>query len=279
MKSYPRIAAKLFCQPWCIMPEVLASLCDQFIARAAADSPVGPTYRDWETGQQVPYHPQVETGGGIALVRVHGVLGKHLDTMEMQCGGYDVALLVDQMANIADDPAIHTAILDFRSPGGIVMGIQSAAASITATRKAGKTCLAYTSEMCCSAAYWLASACDEIHAEPSAAVGSISTIVAGVDDSQQWAMQGKVRKVFATGTLKAMGMSGKPWTAEEETHLWEKVNAVDADFKGFIAEARGLTPNLMQGQWWHAAHAPAGVLDSTRFATLQSLIESVALAL
>jgi hypothetical protein len=69
-------------------------------------------------------------------------------------------------------------------------------------------------------------------------------------------------------------MSGKPWTAEEEAHLMEKVNAIDADFKGFIRSARGLSDLQMQGQWWHAAHAPAGVVDSTRFPTLQSLIDS-----
>lgn len=277
MKSFPRLAAKLFCQPWCIMPDVLASMCQQFEVRAAATDRVGPVGENFFSGEKGPLHPQVETGGGIALLRVHGVLGKHLDLMEMQCGGYDVALLEEQLANIADDPAIHTAILDFRSPGGIVMGIQSAAAAITATRKAGKKCLAYTSEMCCSAAYWLASACDEIHAEASAAVGSISTIVAGVDDSAAWAQAGKLRKVFATGKFKAMGMSGKPWTEDEENHLWEKVNAIDADFKGFIAQARGLTPDLMQGQWWHAAHAPAGIADTTDFPTLQSLIEAAAI--
>lgn len=276
MKSHPRIAAKLFCHPWCILPETLAAMCSQFEIAASATDPVGPTVID--RGERVPLHPQVESAGGLALIRVHGVLGKHLDLMEMECGGYDVALLEEQLAHIADDPAVSTVVMDFRSPGGIVMGIRSAAEAVLATRRAGKKCVAYTSDQCCSAAYWIASACEALYAEESAPVGSISTIVAGVDNSQEWEKAGRQRKVFATGKFKAMGMSGKPWTEEEENHLWERVNAIDGDFKSFIARQRGLTPDLMQGQWWHAGHAPAGLVDGTQFTTLRALIESLMLS-
>jgi len=31
----------------------------------------------------------------------------------------------------------------------------------------------------------------------------------------------------------------------------------------------------MEGQWWYARHAPAGIVDSTRFLTLDQLVEAV----
>lgn len=281
MKKYPLISQKLYQDPWCVMPEVLASFCEQFKAHvngaapeAAADEEVGPKWTSW-TGATGFYHPQVEVKNGLALVAVHGVLGKHLDRFEMQCGGYDVGYLTEQMGNIADDEEVRAVIIDFRTPGGTVTGIETAARSIVKAREAGKKVFAYTSDRCASAGYWLASACDEIHAERTAAVGSISTIIAGIDSSGAFEQMGLERKVFATGELKATGMPGKPWTKVEEDAIWARVKAVDADFKGFIRDRRGLTDDLMQGGVWEAKHAPPGIVDSVQYDSLQDFVEAV----
>lgn len=275
MKSYPRIAQKLFSDPWAVMPETLMAMCDQFTghtftARADADDKVGPVL-----GVNQSAHPQVEIFGALALVRVHGILGKHLDMLEMQCGGCDVGLFQEQIANITDDPSVRAVVIDFRSPGGQVTGISSAVEQMEKCRQSGKKLFAYTSDTMASAAYFLGCACDEIHAEQSARIGSISTIISGVDNSKEWEMEGKVRKVFATGEFKAIGMSGKPWTEAEEAHIWEKVNAPDKDFKDYVRSRRGLPDSAMQGQWWEARYAAAGVVDSITFSTLSAFIESV----
>lgn len=278
MKNHSRIAARLYCEPWCILPAMLTSMCEQFEQyriRGAADDSVGPTWRNSWTGESGHYHPQVQVTNGLALVRVHGIIGKHLDTLDMECGGYDVGLLEQQIRRIGDDEDVRDVVIDFRSPGGSVLGVESAAASIAALRADGKRTIAYTSDLMCSAAYWLASACDEIHAEGSAQVGSISTILAGVDSSEMFIKAGLVRKVFATGDLKATGMQGKAWTQAEEDYLWEKVRAVDADLKGFVRARRGLGDELMQGGAWAAKHAPAGLVDSVAFGTLEALVEAV----
>lgn len=278
--KYPRIAAKIHDQPWLMLPARFQEMAAGFHAarRAAeqrADDPVGPDVTDFWTGEKRKAHPQVEVTGPLALAKVHGVTGKGLSAMEMQCGGFDTTLFVAQLQNIAEDPAIRALVIDFRSPGGMAAGNSQVADAIRAVSTAGKRTYAYASTMACSAAYWMASACDEIHAEADAIVGSISTIYAGVDSSEAWAQEGYELKLFATGKFKATGMDGKKWTAEEEKYIWERVEKLDAEFKGFVGSRRGLSPADMEGQWWYARHAPAALVDSTRFATLDQLLEAV----
>jgi signal peptide peptidase SppA len=278
--KYPRIAAKIYAEPWLMHPARFQEMSAGFQAarRAAeqrADDPVGPDITDFWTGQKRKAHPQIQALGPVALASVHGVTGKGLSAMEMQCGGFDTTLFRAQLQNVAEDPAIRALVIDFRSPGGMAAGNSAAADSIRSVAAAGKRVYGYASTMACSAAYWMASACDEIHAEPDAIVGSISTIYAGVDSSQAWEKEGYELKLFATGKFKATGMDGKKWTEEEEANIWERVNKLDAEFKGYISSRRSLPAEHMEGQWWYARHAPAGLVDSTRFQTLDQLVEAV----
>lgn len=279
--SYPLIASRLYTQPWCILPEVHGSISQQFRSRCGltprndADDPVGSGWRNPWTGQVEYDHPQIQAVGGVALAHISGIIGKHLSQMEMQCGGYDLSCFDDQMRNVANDPSIHTLVIDFNTPGGVAIGVGAAARSIRAVSAAGKKVIGYTSYQCCSAGYWLASACDEFHAEASAYVGSISTFIAAVDSHRAWEIEGFELKLFRTGELKAIGASGKQWTPEEEAFLQQQTENVDRDFKDFVGSRRGLTDAEMNGGFWQAKSAPAGLVDSTAFDSLTALIESV----
>lgn len=279
--SHPLIAAKLYTQPWCILPEVHASICQQFHAhtgrapRADADDPVGPEWHNPWTGEKGHYHPQVQAVGPVAMLEVRGVIGKHLSNMEMECGGYDIGLLEQQMEKIHNDPSISAVVIYFNTPGGIALGVESAAKSIRRCADSGKKIYGYTDYQCASAGYWLASACDELHAEGSAIVGSISTFCAGIDSSRMFEMEGLQLKLFRTGELKAIGHPGKAWTEAEEAFMQEKADTIDADFKGFVRARRGLPDESMNGGFWYAKHAPAGLVDSTSFDSLSALLETV----
>lgn len=272
MKSLHRLATAIYFQPWLVAQSTLAAICSQFEAHVGGLPMDMPDDEEEDAGP-----PPVETSGGIALVRVHGIIGKHLSNLEMMCGGYDIGVFCDQLATLTEDPSITKIVIDFRSPGGTATGVATAAECILAARAAGKKVFAYTSDQCCSAAYWLAASCDEIHAERSAMVGSISAVIAGVDDSAEWAAKGRVRKVLATGDLKAIGMPGKAWTAAEEAHLWTILQSLHTDFTAAVKKCRpAVADDSMRGQAWPASIAPAGVVDSTSFPTLSSFIESVA---
>lgn len=278
--AHPRLAAKLYAEPWLMYPARYAEMCAGF-ERASrgdlmgADEPVGPDVVDFWTGEKRKAHPQIEVLGPIALAKVHGVTGKGLSAMEMACGGFDTTLFREQLANVAEDANVRALVIDFASPGGMAAGNSQAADAIRAVADSGKKVYGYASNMCCSAAYWMASACDELHAEQDAIVGSISTIYAGVDSSEAWRQEGLELKLFATGKFKATGMAGKKWTEEEEANIWSRINAIDAEFKGYVAQRRGISKENMEGQWWYAKHAAPGIVDSTRFSSLDQFLEAV----
>ena len=270
MKQLPLIAGTLYCEPWGILPSAHASLSQQFRAHlergrdlAAADSPVG-----------TPFTPQIEVFGSVALARVHGIIGKHLSFIESACGGFDLETFEEQLGNVKDDPAIKTLVIDFRTPGGRVIGMESAALAIREVSESGKKVIGYTSELCASCGYWLACACDEFYAEGSAIVGSIATICAMVDSSRAWEMEGLELKLFTTGPLKAVGVEGKKWTKEDEEFVRQRMQGIDKDFKSFVSARRGLGDDLMTGAHWYAKHAPAGLIDG-QFRTLQDVLEAV----
>lgn len=179
----------------------------------------------------------------------------------MACGGFCVGLLVEQLANVENDDSIHTLVIDFRTPGGMTIGVETAALAIRKVSEAGKRVVGYTDVQCASAGYWLAAACDEIYAEISAVLGSVSTFCAGVDSSREWKDKGRELMLFRTGDKKAIGLPGKEWTDEEKRFMQEKADLADQDLKGFIRARRGLGDDLMQGQYWFAKHAPAGIVD------------------
>lgn len=282
--SHPLIASKLYLEPWCCMPEVHASICAQFRShvtgapRTGAADPVGPEWQNPFTGAKGFYHPQLVINQGMAYLPISGVIGKHLSSLEMECGGFDLGLLAKQMRNVADDPAIRTLVLDFNTPGGVALGVEAAAQAIREVSAAGIRVVGYTDYQCASAGYWLAAACDEFHAEGSAIVGSISTFCAGIDSHRMWEMAGLELKLFRTGDIKAIGHPGKAWTEEEENFMREKTIGIDTDFKSFVGGRRGLSAELMNGAYWYAKHAPAGLVDSTAFPTVQHLLESLSLS-
>ncbi len=275
--SYPHIAARLYEEPWLMYPGRYQEMCRAFEdARQAADDPVGPKKRDFWSDQELKEyaHPQIEVMNGVALARVHGVTGKGLSALAMSCGGFDTGLFREQLANVAGDPAVRALVIDFHTPGGMAAGNLQVTTAIRAVADSGKRVIGYASGMCCSAGYFMASACDEFHAEPDAIVGSISTIMAGVDSSARWAKEGLELKLFSTGKFKATGMPGKKWTEEEEKNIWTRINQLDAEFKGYVQQRRGLPAEHMEGQWWYARHAPSGIVDSTAFEGLSNVLEA-----
>jgi signal peptide peptidase SppA len=281
--KYPRIAAELYSTPWQITAAKFHEISAAFEhARKspsgepefAADDPVGPEAEDFWTGRKSLVHPQIQVRGTVALATVKGVTGRNLSRLSMQCGGFDTGLFQEQLANIRDDASVRTLVINFDSPGGLAAGNTETAAAIRAVSEAGKRVIGYASGLCCSAAYFLACACDEFHSHPASLVGSISTIWAGVDSSRAWEKEGLELKLFATGKFKATGYPGKQWTPEEEANCWAMVRPLDDEFKGYVSARRGLSADLMEGQYWTAKHAPTGVVDSVSFLNLSAVLEA-----
>lgn len=270
MKQLPHISGLLYGTPWAILPETHAELGLLYRNYLTGNLPVP---RDL-TGPDVPrdlagsgrlssgVSYQAFQSEGIAVIYLEGIISKRAP--DMLCGPQIVDLSkVDALLDeVAADTLIDTLILDLNSPGGVVIGLQETSERLRELSAQGVRLIAYTDYQMCSAAYYLAAACDEIYCAPSSVIGSIGTYCAGLDDSRMWEMEGLELILAKSGDLKAMGHPGKAWTPEEKAHLQGRADVCGAEFRDWVTSRRpDVTGDAMQGQWFFAKDAPPALHD------------------
>lgn len=110
---------------------------------------------------------------GVGVISVFGPLW----------GRWSYELLAHDFALVADDPSVRSIVINFDSPGGLVTGTSDLAELIYQARGA-KRITAYVSGLGASAAYWLASAADEIVIADTGEVGSLGVMALFTDWSK-----------------------------------------------------------------------------------------------
>ncbi len=274
--KYPRILAALRSAKWAVTPATLHAITDslgahlrgQLIARAGLipDRP-GPA--------TTPEDDDEDEMQGVAVIGVHGILGKNLSLMETECGGCDVGSIAEAIEEAIGDPEVKSVVLDFDSPGGVVSGIPELAEKIREASQV-KQIIAFTSGQCCSAAYWLASACDAIYCTKSADLGSIGVYVALCDDSEWWKKEGYKLELIKAGEFKAMGISGQPLAPAERAMIQADVDTIYAMFTADVIAGRGKVETIvMQGQTFMGEKAVAANLADEIVSDLDALVVQV----
>lgn len=130
---------------------------------------------------------------GVAVIPVYGEIYRHAtyinDMMAYYWGMTSIDLVSDALRAAVADPKAVSILLTFDSPGGDVAGVGELAAMIRAAGDV-KPVAAYCEYLCCSAAYWLASAAGEITAAPTAIIGSVGVRAELIDDTDYWEQAG-----------------------------------------------------------------------------------------
>lgn len=206
----------------------------------------------------------------IGVLKLSGPLVKGMDPDEAEWYGACSYDTIHRAADKVRADGINHLVLHLDSPGGMVCGCAEAAERITQLRSEGVTVTAYTDTLACSAAYWLAAACDEIIAAPSAMVGSIGCICLCLDNSGLYEKLGLKTEYFVNqgSEAKLYGRSGQPWTDEAKASFQASVDAVGDSFREFIKARRpGIADSDINGEAWDAKAAPAGYVDHMAFTT------------
>lgn len=113
--------------------------------------------------------------GSIAVVNLTGALMKQ----DQWCGPEGTATIGGYIKEADNNPNISAIILRIDSPGGTVDGTETLANTVKNTKK---PIVAFVDGMAASAAYWIASACDEIIASSNTdIIGSIGTQISFLD--------------------------------------------------------------------------------------------------
>lgn len=274
--KYPRILAALRSARWAVTPETLQAIRYTLSARLNGRLSVMDDEGDGaDDGTPPPYEM---LAFGVAAVKLHGIIGRNLSSLEMMCGGCDLACVESNLMDALADPVVAVVILDIDSPGGTVAGVAEFAAKIgELSAQSGKPVVAYASGNCCSAAYWIASGCAQICCTPSSDIGSIGVYMALVDESENWAEEGYKLVLIKSGEFKAAGIAGSKIT-EAQVALWQAdVDYIYAQFTAAVKAARpAVKDETMQGQVLFGPRAvEAGLVDKI-LPDIAAMVEQVA---
>lgn len=260
--KYPLIAARVAREIWLTTPEVHQAIhAAVFHGQTFTALPAGKALYGEDGNDDFDGDEAEMTGGRTAIIQVFGVLGKHLDSMEMACGGCSIDRVASLLTAADKDPDCETIVLMFNSPGGAAMGIPELAAKIKdiGTRK---NVIAYTDGLCCSGALWLASQCDTFLASPSSIIGSVGCCLTVPDESRKLELEGVKMQSIYDGKFKMTGSSFRPLTQDEIEMLTIRVQSIGAAFRAALTSARAIAPEDMQGQAFTGEEACAkGFVD------------------
>lgn len=112
---------------------------------------------------------------GVSIIPVLGPIVRRADFFSDISGATSVEALARDFNAALNDPIVSSILFEFDSPGGEATGINEFAQMI-ADARGRKPIVAYVDGMAASAAYWLASATDEIVANDTALLGSIGVV-------------------------------------------------------------------------------------------------------
>lgn len=201
-------------------------------------------------GVMAPYTVDAD---GTAALAVKGILG-------VSVVGSSYKGLTDAARAADADPKVKAIRFDVNSPGGLVAGAHEAARAIHGLTK---PTLALISGEACSAAYWLASACDSIEASPTAVVGCLGTMITIVAPPE--GKDSPLVKIIASQTPRK---GASPASEDGHGQYQAVLDAQAAVFLNDVAEFRGISYSEVSGQYGGGAMMAAtpaleaGMIDS-----------------
>lgn len=184
----------------------------------------------------------VSVRNGIAVISIHGIITARADIFTFLMGGTPLDLLAKEFQKALNDDEIKAILFDIDSPGGVATGPAEMAEIIFNARKK-KPIWAYIGRNGCSAAYWLASAAENIVAHKSALVGSVG-VVSTIPIQEKPDKDG-YRQIEVVSN-NAKNKRPDPRTPEGLEEVRRELNCIECEFITAIANYRGLTPEYIQ---------------------------------
>jgi signal peptide peptidase SppA len=209
------------------------------------------------------------SSGSVAVLPVYGLIlhrGSSMGDISGPAATSTVKLL-QQFQQAVNDPGVQAIVFDIDSPGGTPEGVDELASEIRAA-KGKKQTIAVSNKQCASAAYYIASACDEIVASPSSMTGSIGVYCAHEDVSKYLDNLGVKISIIKFGENKAEGNPYEPLSDTARTHMKEMVDHFGNMFEKAVAKGRKVSQATVhdsfgQGLTFGAAKAvKLGMADS-----------------
>jgi signal peptide peptidase SppA len=275
-RTYPHIVRFITQHPWAILPEKLDAIAEFLSHRLVNLEPPQRQQVLAALPVSAAAAPSFTRAGAVAVLPVMGVIAKRLDMFSEISGGFSIERWQQSFRQAVADPDVGSILLHVHSPGGSVYGVQEAADEILAAR-GQKKIVAIADDLAASAAYWIASAADEIVVTPSGEVGSIGVVAMHVDYSKRLENEGIAVTFIHAGENKVEGNPYQPMAEDALAFAQSRVDDYYRAFTKAVARGRGISvaevnKNFGQGRVFGSEHAKSvGMVD--RIATMAETIE------
>lgn len=213
---------------------------------------------------------------GVAVLQVGGVMAKRANMFMDISGGTSTQLAARDLLQAAADPAVHSIIQVYDTPGGTVDGTQAFANTI---RQVGaiKPVIALADGLMASAGVWAGTAASQIYiADTTTGVGSIGVVSQHVDLSGRDAKEGIKRTEIFAGKFKRIASDTGPLTEAGRQSIQDSVDYTYSLFVQAVATQRRVSvdqvlQDMADGRMFIGEQAiNAGLVDGV--ATLDELI-------
>jgi capsid assembly protease len=204
---------------------------------------------------------------GIGFIHINDFLGGNLTFLDRCLGASDYADIAADIRRAASSPDVRTVLLEIDSGGGSAVGCVEVGRLVSQLDSV-KPVVAFTSSLCCSAAYAIAAGARERYSIPSAMVGSIGTIMTWLDYAKLAEKEGITPHIVTNeqADLKAAANMYRTPTDEEMAHLQSLADEYGMQFQSFVADRveRLDASEGFRGQWVSGRDAARiGFIDGT----------------
>jgi capsid assembly protease len=250
--------------PWLIE----AGAMEQLVAIASRLND-GPEAVATRLGRPLDNARTVQTHGRTAVIPIQGPIFRYANLFTEVSGATSLEILARDFQAALDSPTVSRIVLSIDSPGGQSCGIAEFARQIRASTK---PVIAYVGDLAASAAYWIASAADEIVASPTAMVGSIGVVMTYRPPAERPGEKPTVEIVSSQSPLKRVA----PDTPSGRVEAQRLVDQLAEVFVADVAAARRVSQETVladfgQGSMKIGQYAVAARMID-RIASLQSLL-------
>lgn len=239
---YNRISRYVSDQPWALLPETMAVMLDVLQFRASGERFTPGEIQARLDAARKPSPPIADVPKGVAVIRVRGVICQHAAELEdvSSPAGASAEAIARLFREAQNSSQVGSILFDIDSPGGAVYGTQELADEIYAAR-GRKPMTAIANSMAASAAFWIASAADELVVTPGGDVGSHGVFSAHENRAKLMEMQGRKIEFISAGRYKVEGNPFEPLSDEARAHMQARVDEAYARFTKALARNRGLS--------------------------------------
>lgn len=179
-------------------------------------------------------------GNKIAVVDIRGTITSTPSFLIDAVTPDDVFSMIKKAE---EDPSIKAVLFQINSPGGSVVASREIAHAV---KNMEKPTLCWMGDIATSGAYWIASSCDYIMADPLSMTGSIGVTASYLEFSKLFEKYGVTYEQITSGERKDIGSPFRNLTEEEREKLEYIISEIFDYFLDDIKESRGLSETQIE---------------------------------